>query len=510
MWEIVRTALGLLVLGVVGLHASDARAQAPGPTRDGLPGAWRVGSPDLGRTPRLSLIGTGGYGWIPALEREAGDHHRATGTAALGGVPLEHLALSAGVRGRWDEHPSDALGQDASGVGEVFVGARGGYRLPFGLALGADVRWEVPGEQAPDLAPDASRLSLRGLASFAFDDPDLTLLLHAGYRLDWSANAAGPVERYRPGDLVSLGASSFDAVLLGLGAVWTVAPVDVFLEATFEPWVGDGAPEPDTAPLRVAAGARARLVDSLRAHATVEVTAHRRVPATPEALVPAEPRLAILLGLSWTPSFGARDRAADAPADDVAQAPTENPVDAVPEPAAEPPAIAGVVRDAEGAPVEGASVALLGDDGGAPAEQEPGRTARTDPEGRYRFDDVTPGPHRLRVTADGFDPLELEVVATEGGGVARAEPAALSPSGPSGAIRGLVRNFAGRPLRAEITVEPGGHRITTDEDGFFELAVPPGRYRVDVAAEGHTPQHRTVRVSENGVTILNADLRRRR
>jgi hypothetical protein len=83
----------------------------------------------------------------------------------------------------------------------------------------------------------------------------------------------------------------------------------------------------------------------------------------------------------------------------------------------------------------------------------------------------------------------------------------LEPLPPTGEIRGLVRDFRGRALAAQVRVEPGGAVGETDADGLFRLEVPPGSYQVTIEAAGHRGQTRRVRVEPDGVTVLNADLR---
>lgn len=89
-----------------------------------------------------------------------------------------------------------------------------------------------------------------------------------------------------------------------------------------------------------------------------------------------------------------------------------------------------------------------------------------------------------------------------------AEPE--EPALPPGQIRGLVRSFTGEPLQARVVVEPLGTEVQTDADGMFTVDVPPGQYEVRIQAPQHGEQVRRVTVEENGVTILNADLRRSR
>ena len=61
-----------------------------------------------------------------------------------------------------------------------------------------------------------------------------------------------------------------------------------------------------------------------------------------------------------------------------------------------------------------------------------------------------------------------------------------------------------------IRVPGAGVQVDTAPDGSFELDVPPGRYQVSVEATGFRSQRRRVRVEDDGVTILQFDLRPRR
>jgi hypothetical protein len=90
---------------------------------------------------------------------------------------------------------------------------------------------------------------------------------------------------------------------------------------------------------------------------------------------------------------------------------------------------------------------------------------------------------------------------------------------PRGQIRGLVRSLKGTAVAAEIGIEsenaadgaaaPEKEDLHAD-DGRFEIDVAPGRYRVTIAATGYQTQTREVDVEENGVTVLNVDLRAER
>jgi hypothetical protein len=85
-----------------------------------------------------------------------------------------------------------------------------------------------------------------------------------------------------------------------------------------------------------------------------------------------------------------------------------------------------------------------------------------------------------------------------------------TPAQPTlGQIRGNVRAFSGAPLRATISVEPGGMHTSTAADGKFSLDVAPGKYTVQLRAAGYKSQDREVVVDEDGITVLNVELGKR-
>jgi uncharacterized membrane protein len=72
-----------------------------------------------------------------------------------------------------------------------------------------------------------------------------------------------------------------------------------------------------------------------------------------------------------------------------------------------------------------------------------------------------------------------------------------------------VRSYDGNPVEATVRIEPEGTEFTTGEDGTFEFELQPGTYTVSIRADGFYEQRRRVVLEEDGVTVLNADLRRR-
>jgi hypothetical protein len=471
------------------------RARVEGPAADALPGIYRLPSAHLGDRPRLGAVGWAGYGWIPGIDGEGGDHHRAIGAAALSIVPIQYLGIATGIRGAWDVHPEDAMGGDSSGVGAFWIGLRGAIPLPEGFAIGADVQWELNGADAPDVNVEASRLALRAIASLWPAGWDVSFDLALGYRLDGSARSVTMPSTIRPGDRVSLNASSNDSVLLGLGTTIRFAPAEIFGELTFEPYVGDGAADADAAPIRLGLGARIDLVDQLRAHVVFEATAHRRLAVMDgTALTPTEPRIALLVGLSFRPALDP-DPVASEDEEEIGPDPSDD----------ESVSIEGTVTGEDG-PIEGASVSL---EHGEPPQTIAETT--TDADGEYRFEEIERQDGlRVRIRAEGYDESTREVELDESGRTALGSQE-LSRSGPvGGALRGLIRDFDGTPLEAEISISPGDHRARADAEGRFEVDLPPGNYEVQIRAQGYAPQRRRIQVTENEVVILNVDMRRAR
>jgi hypothetical protein len=133
----------------------------------------------------------------------------------------------------------------------------------------------------------------------------------------------------------------------------------------------------------------------------------------------------------------------------------------------------------------------------------------TGDDGSYAFDDLDPGEASVEITATGFAPVARKVTLGSGPPVSLDVPVAKAL--PIGQVRGLVRDFAGKPLRgATIHVEPVGAQAHVGTDGTFEIDVAPGSYVVVIHADGYADQKRRVAVERDGVTMLNVELRKGR
>jgi uncharacterized membrane protein len=127
-----------------------------------------------------------------------------------------------------------------------------------------------------------------------------------------------------------------------------------------------------------------------------------------------------------------------------------------------------------------------------------------DADGRFTISGPVGQALVVRAEATGYESATDTVTprAAEGGELTLT----LHRSLPSGQIRGLVRSMGGRAVDAEVRIEPLGRDLRA-EQGRFEVDVAPGTYQVRIAAPGFETQERKVQVEQNGVTLLNVDLR---
>jgi hypothetical protein len=133
------------------------------------------------------------------------------------------------------------------------------------------------------------------------------------------------------------------------------------------------------------------------------------------------------------------------------------------------------------------------------------RTVRSDADGRWQVADVPIGGARYRITAEGLEPAEGTLTVAAGAPVETSS--VLARPLPQGEIRGVIQASNGRPLAARIVIRPLGRELTADAEGSFAVEVAPGEYDVEVSAPGHRAQTRHVTVAEQGVVVLNVQLR---
>jgi len=460
----------------------------------GMPAVGRVNVASPRRAPQITAAAGVGYGYTEAQPGENGAHHRGFGTLGIGVQPLRVLAGSLILEGRFDKHPNDVLGSSTSAIGDPRLAVRFAEAISSSVALGAQVGFRVPGSEAPSVRVDASTVDAHALATISPPGSDFAVAFDVGYRVDRSAETIANPARVRRGDRIALNASAFDAVLMGAGVTKRVGRFELLGELTWEPLLGSGAPSAIESPLRLGAGTRFQvsdpgvMPDGIQAELRTEIALGERPGTLPlDPIAPLEPRVAFILGFRFT-------KAPARPTSTTIDAP---PVVVQPPTVAPPVAVAtgtvrGTITGDRGEPIANATVSA-GD-----------KSVSTAPDGSFTIE--TPaGKTALIVKATGYDDalMEVEVVA---GAAATASVTAKHTIKP-GQLRGLIRAWSGKALAATIRVEPIGVETTTDADGAFQIDVPPGSYEIIVAAPGFAGQRRRMQVEENGVTILNADLR---
>jgi hypothetical protein len=467
-------------------------------TASGLSGIERIHLP-LARAPAVALAASAGYGFTESQGGVDGAHHRALGVLGVGAAVLDGLAFGLRFDGRHDMHPDDGMGSDSGTVGDPRLFARAGVALDEQLQLGGELTLWLPGENAPSLALDASSLDARLLLAHVAVHSPWTIAGSVGYRFDQSAQAAPELDRLRAGDRLALGLSDFDALLLGVGVLHRGGALELLGEAGIDWLLGADAPGVGQSPIRIAAGARYHASTALQVALTLAVSpSGRPEQAGGDRLVPIEPRLALQAGVRYR--FGAAPASARVEPDVAAKEP---PAQASVAAADRTTTASGRLIDDDGVAVVGARVRWIG------GERE--RATETDAEGRYTFADLPVGEVELAAEHEGHEAITWSATVSEGAG---ALPDQVLPRVASGQLRGLALSFRGQPVAAQIRVSPLARpegvpiEVTAGANGRFQIDVPPGRYEVRVSARGYESQTREVEVANDGVVILNLDLRR--
>ncbi len=467
-----------------------------GVAQDGLSGFIRTPSALRARR-KIALAGNFAYGYTEdqgALDN--GSHHRISGGVAVGVQPLDWLGFSAGLEGRADFHGEDDLGPDDGKSGQPRFGARATYAFSDDLGVGLDIRMGIPGSSAPSFDFGTLALDTTAIATYRFLEA-FYVGTRLGFRYDRSAQSIDDPGALRQGDRIAIGISEYNALLFALAFAYQRGPLELLLDYSLDFLVGSGAPPFAQSPSRINMGARYAVLTSLQLEGGVEVVPSSRPPSAPtDPLVPIEPRLSVLLGVRYvlpvwqkvseeTPSVAGK-------------------AEAEPEAQTVTLALAVVASDDE-RPIA-ASVTLQAVD--APEDAERALyTREANADGTLTLSDLVPGEYTLSVTAEGFEPNVQKLTLTSD--VPSRELAiALDVAVPPGQLRGVIRSFNGVALSAQVKVSPGDHALSTDEDGEFSIDLEPGEYTVQIDATGYKPQTRTVVLEENGVTILNADLRK--
>jgi hypothetical protein len=477
-----------IVLAVVALVASErtpvhaqAEPRRAGDGVDALPGVHEVPvatASEVGWGTRLGL----GYGWTESVLEMNDQHHRLQLDAAGSVTPLRWLSFALRVAGRYDAHSGDA--SDDGVVTETHAAMRVTRRLGPALHAGAELGLRLPGGSSVADALSALSGGLQLLLSYAPPQSPLTLGLALGLVVDRSKHAGGDLRELSASDRLALGVSdSLLAARQGLAVSYRTGPVEWIAEWAFRMYFAHVA----ESPMWIRAGARVRPAERLQLELLLGVSPSKR-PSFAEGapLVVAEPRLSA--GLSASYAWSTESAPPKAASIQLAAAPVPPP---------KPPAtLRGQLLTPSGTGLAGATVTLRRGD--------VSESATSDAQGAYAFAALPQGQYELSVRADGFS-VEPQTIALNDGDAPELR-LTLKRELPQGQIRGTVRRFNGKPVVAAVAIASLGLDIKTEDDGTFEIDVPPGEYTVAVTARGFRPQTRKARVELHGVAILVVEL----
>jgi hypothetical protein len=466
-----------------------------GDARDALPGIIHV--PVAGTVDRAaSLSASAGYGYTEGVLGRGDSHDRVVGTLAGSLRPTPWLAFALRFDGRY-EHDVDPTGASTNGyVGDPRLFARVGTDLAGGLRIGAQLGVWLPGDRPPSLILKATTLDLVALATYAPAGSRLALTAEAGAR--WDNSAASDPDAAQLSDTARLGLGINDAsgVLSGLGLSYRIGSRLELLGDVSADWlVGSSAPTALESPIIASLGARWDANDrgTVSLQVLLDASPSQRPDlAAPHPLVDVEPRIGATIGIVFRSGAPVQRPAPEpTPPDE----PPPPPRTIVPAPTST--SFRGRVTGATGAPLAHAQVRLV------PQGAEP-LAVESDDDGRFELPDVPFGAATLEVQARGYATTRRDVTVDPASALVAV---ALEPAIPPAQIRGLVRDFAGKPVAATVVIEPIGVTAAVRPDGGFEIEVKPGAYDVVITAKGYSPQRRKVTVEPQGVTLLNVDLR---
>jgi hypothetical protein len=407
-------------------------------------------------------------------------HYRSTSTVTVGVQPRRWLAIALAFDGRYDRHtglPGDP-GADSGWALWPRLEARLGRSLAPGWNLGVGASLLLPGGDVPSVDLGATSFEAELLGSYTPPGLPLRVSTLLGYRLDRTGALVDDAAAWSDADLLSLGASDLDAVVVGAGATWDAGPLSLVAEWSWDVLVGDGAPPPASAPMRLGLGARVPLTPTVDVElATRFGLADQHALASRPTLVAFEPDFTVSAGivLRWPLVTAATP---------LAQVATRG-------------NLHGRTQDESGRPVAGAHVRAT--------TARDVREVVAGPDGSYVFEDLPAGTVGLDAWAEGYRATTLRTQLR--GGSDTEVDFHLAREEAGGQLRGVVRKLDGAPLRATVRVLPDGPRVETGADGAFALELAPGAHVIEIEAEGHVVERRDVELEDGGVTILNVELR---
>lgn len=499
--------LGQLAL-VRDVRADDAKAESklplPLPPRladnaRALPGFIRLSAP-VPSSALVSVAASGSYGQYSPILDMAGPSYQLSGLLAVGVTPIPYFSARLLLRGDYSEHSGSPYPKTNTLYGEPELAVRAQFPLSSDVFVGAELEARLVGAQAPNIEIGATTITTRALGAYNYKK-NTWFSTQLGFRFDNSANAfEGQIEYLMDGDRQTLHASSFNAFELGFAASHRFDAFELIGEVSSDIQVGKGAPSFGQGPISFDIGGRYDILPNLVARGHFEYSPSTTPDPYPtDVLIATRPRFEIGLGLTYRFFDSRHDKPPTRSEERAEKKPIEPPKPVV---VAPPPSgkVSGRILDEAGQAISDVMVVLTQAD-------EPPIEIYSDENGVFSFDTVTLGSARVMTKSPGYDPVTKDIEIKEGEEI-RLDYV-LYESLPAGQVRGNVLDFAGAPILATVTVDPGNLTIPVEGDGGFSLDLKPGRYKVRFEHPGYTSQIRVIRVQDKGVVVLNIALEKK-
>ncbi|MDP1829219.1 MAG: carboxypeptidase regulatory-like domain-containing protein [Archangium sp.] len=129
-------------------------------------------------------------------------------------------------------------------------------------------------------------------------------------------------------------------------------------------------------------------------------------------------------------------------------------------------------------------------------------------DGTYRFEKLGPGPVKVRVEAQGFNPTdEIAQVPPESAATLDVQLEALGKGSPA-TVRGLIRSRTGEALKASVVIKGLATKVQVTPEGRFFVTVPGGTYQFVISAPGYVTQSKKVVLADGDQAIVHTELQK--
>lgn len=465
-------------------------------------GLLHVVSADLGPRGVLRFGAEGEYFTNGHFPVSGAANVRTAGTFAVSYVPLEWLEAYAGysASANTNSTSSPALIQ---ALGDLTLGVVGAWKVTPGFHLGADLRLRTySGVGSQDVGSSAAGFFPSLVGTYDFHEEIRTfpvrLHLNLGAALDGSGSLVKS-HTLTASEEYALGVNRYHRFTVAAGLEFPLPAFSPFLEYSLAAPLGvtggtlldvDGIPVPVTAamPQVFSVGLKCTAIKDLTLFAAADLGFTRTVVPG----IPATPPFNFLFGASF--AVDPFQRGETKVVETVRERQGTGTADVTTGRAG------GVVVDAQThKPLAGVLVSLPGS-GLPPVATEPDS-------GRFQTYDLPPGKVRIEAAKDGFKSAAQEVEVVAGKTTLIELP--LEAAAKRSTFEVTVTSKK-KPVAAQVSVVGADKSqqlaIPGTDSKPTKLDVPPGKYTVNVTAEGYLAQTREVQVSNGADMSLSFDL----